>query len=590
MALRFHILPSAAATAAVLVATALITAPPSDAQITFSERSSDAGIVTSAGARGVSVFDFNADGLDDITLGLDGRRPALFVNRGDGTFEDLSAEYGLSLSALQVMPVWVDIDNDDDAELFLGSRFGSNRLYVRQEDGTWIDRAADFGLNTTARLGSAAFGDFDSDGFLDLFMAVDQDDDILYRNADGAGFQDVTAGASMAGPTHSVAMQATWIDFDLDADPEVFAVHDGTAHPSRLHVNQGFLPMYDQAVGRGISDVGAGNSMGIAWGDPDLNGYPDAYVTRIDSAGLFMNRGDGTFVDEAGLRSVWHNGMSWGAVFADFDNDGDEDLFVVSSAWDPTGTLLYENEGGYFQDVTEAAGAKFKTDSFGLASGDFNADGRIDLVFTSTSGGHKLLINETPQAGNWLRVRLSGTASNRLGIGARIEVTAGGRTMTRWLTAGESFCSQNPPLAHFGLGAAESVDRVRVVWGPDSEQTVESPEVNSVLTVTQAASVTAERTGDLPPGLEITSFYPRPSRDHATLVLDSPAPIGAHVELYDMLGRLVLSRDRARLEAGVTELDLEFRDLPAGLYVIRVTGIEPDGSQTILELPVSLIR
>lgn len=577
-----------------LTATTLVAAHPAGAQITFSERSTEAGIVTTAGARGVSVFDFNSDGLDDITFGLDGRRPALFVNRGDGTFDDVSAEYGLELSALQVMPIWVDIDNDDDAELFLGSRFGANRLYVRQPDGSWLDRASEFGLDTTARLGSAAFGDFDSDGYLDLFMAVDQDDDILYRNVGGTAFENVTASASMAGPTHSVAMQATWMDFDRDADIELFAVHDGTAHPSRLHVNQGFLPMYDQAGGRGIADVGAGNSMGIAWGDPDLNGYPDAYVTRIDSAGLFMNRGDGTFVDEAGQRSVWHNGMSWGAAFADFDNDGDEDLFVVSSAFDPTGTLLYENENGHFSEITEAADAKFGTDSFGLATGDFNADGLVDLVFTSRSGSHKLLINETPQAGNWLRVRLDGTAANRLGIGARVEVTAGDRTMTRWLTAGDSFSSQNPPLAHFGLGEADTVESVRVVWGPGSEQTVESPDINSVLTLTQVAAVNSEvdtdHADDVPGRLEITAIYPRPARDRTTLVLNSPAAGEAHVELYDVLGRRIRTWTPALLTSGANQIDLEFGDLPAGLYVIRVAGIEPDGLQTILEEPISLIR
>ncbi|NNF03353.1 MAG: VCBS repeat-containing protein, partial [Rhodothermales bacterium] len=272
MAIRCHI----------LLLTVFAAAGPAHAQITFSERAAEAGILTTAGARGVSVFDFDRDGLDDITLGMDGRRPALFVNRGDGTFEDVSADFGLELSALQVMPIWVNIDNDDDDELFLASRFGPNKLYMRGENGSWSDRAADFGLDASARLGSATFGDFDSDGFLDLFMAVDQDADLLYRNAVGSSFEDVTGAASTSGPEHSVAMQSTWIDFDLDADLELFAVHDGTAHPSRLHINQGFLPMYDQATGRGIDDVGAGNSMGIAWGDPDLNGYPDAYVTRID--------------------------------------------------------------------------------------------------------------------------------------------------------------------------------------------------------------------------------------------------------------------------------------------------------------------
>ena len=188
--------------------------------------------------------------------------------------------------------------------------------------------------------------------------------DVLYRNTGGAGptiFEDASTQAGIGGPAPSVAMQATWVDYDHDGDQDLFCVHDSRTL-SRLYQNHGFLPLLDVAASARIDTYPTETTccnMGIAWGDFDGDGWQDAYVTRIGHGGLYRNNADGTFTDVAQERGAARNGMSWGVVFNDFDNDGDPDLFIVStSGYDGTPTLLYRNEAGAFTEIGAQAGSQ----------------------------------------------------------------------------------------------------------------------------------------------------------------------------------------------------------------------------------------
>ncbi|GMQ83069.1 MAG: hypothetical protein BMS9Abin05_2547 [Rhodothermia bacterium] len=429
-----------------------------------------AGIQTDARGTGISAFDFDRDGWDDITIALKDRAPALFRNNQDGTFTDVAAQYGITGDSSLVIPIWADINNDGLPDLFLGHRLeGKNTLWLNQGGGSFTDVTDAFGVESSISLGSAAFGDVDGDGFIDLFLAVRGGLDVLYQNVDGTHFQDVSELAGIQGgdnvPHNLDSWQSVWTDYDRDGDVDLFAVRDFNSF-TRLHVNDGTFPMLDVAADANIAFNGFGFSMGMAWGDINGDGWQDAYITRIQLGRLYLNDGRGVFSDVATERGAGRNGVSWGVIFSDFESDGDDDLFIVSDrSWQRTASILYTNEDGFFTETSQSTGIPFDFFAQGLASGDFNNDGLMDFVVSSINGDHRVLINDTIDAGNWVQVSLKGTLQNSLAIGSRVEIDAGGRTFVRSVSGGDSFCSQSSGVLHFGVGDATMIDELRVYWG-----------------------------------------------------------------------------------------------------------------------------
>jgi len=324
--------------------------------------------------------------------------------------------------------------------------------------------------------------------------------------------------------------------------------------------------------------------MGTAWGDFDGDGLEDAYVTRIGQAGLFRNLGDGTFTDEAVARGAARNGMSWGTVFADFDNDGDPDLFVVSTyAFDQTPTLLYRNEGGFFTDVAQQAGARLNLDAFGLAAGDFNRDGRPDLFIPAQDGRNRLLLNETPAVGNWIAVKLTGSTVNRMAVGASVEVTVQGRRLVRTVSRGDSFNAQSSPTLHFGLGNAVRIDTLRVYWGGHAVETTTDLAVNTTYPFREGTLSTAITAAPvLPAAFSVASNFPNPFHTSTTIRFDLPEVATVEVEVLDLLGRTVLTLPGLQMDAGAERLrTLQAGTLPAGTYLYRLTAHFRNRTQTI---------
>ena len=456
----------------------------------FEDVSATAGLSTAAGAYGVAVADYDGDGWDDLFFAASSGGSALFRNRGDGTFESTTQQAGIDVLGDAVSPLWADVDNDGDPDLFVGVRSYSgqtSRFYRNNGDGTFTDISAETGVDVEAIVGSASFGDYDNDGRVDLFIATRDSHDRLYRNTGDAeiSFEDVTTTASVAGLDYSIAMQATWRDFDRDGDPDLFAVHDGNQKSRFYRQGGGYPPFIEVGTAAGIQV--ARNSMGVAWGDYDNDGWPDVYVTNIDQANLFRNKGDGTFEDVSASSGTQLNGMSWGAAFADFDNDGDEDLFVGNTyGFDGRQSFLYENRGGEFVDVATSAGVALNTDVYGVATGDFNQDGLLDLIVADGSG--RLLLNRTTNTGRWVGLRLEGDEVNKMGIGVTVRVAAGDNSFYRTVDGGSSFCSQLSPQLHFGLADAVQIDTLEIDWGGGSSQRFVGLEANRVHQIRQNSS------------------------------------------------------------------------------------------------------
>lgn len=523
---------------------------------------------TDGGVRGVAVHDYDKDGYDDIFLAVLRGTSVLLRNRGDGTF----AETPLKVRGTFNVALWGDLDRDGAADLYLGG-LGQERVLLQRPGGTFHDATAELGLEPGVTVATAAMADYDADGYLDIFAAVVDGPDRLYRNREATRFEDVAARAGVQGASHTRPMQATWHDYDKDGSPDLFCVHDGRER-SRLYRNAGTFPFQDFAVQAGIHAYPAPQiccNMGVAWGDVDGDGYQDAYVTRIAHGGLFLGGPDGTFADKSEQRGAHRNGMSWGVVMSDFDNDADLDLFVVStSAFDGTPTLLYENNGGYFTEKGRQAGVSFQSESQGLAAGDFNGDGLQDLVIPSHGGRHRIMLNATEGAGHYLGLRLRGSAANATAIGARAEVVTGDRVQQRVISGGDSFASQSSAALHFGLGTHGRVDTLRVYWGAGSV---------TELTDVAANSTYVLREGITPTGLEVpdgaapaAGNHPNPFRESTRITFSLPKAARVRIDIFDILGRSVATLVDERREAGPHGVGFAPGNLPDGIYVYRLAA------------------
>lgn len=446
----------------------------SEAQI-FTESAHQKGLFATYGdasnfGGGMSAYDFSGDGYEDLTLASDSLHPIYFYQNTGGVFMPVTFP-GIDDTLETKQVIWVDYDNDGDADLFASANKGPNLIYVN--DGTqnfskMVLSKHDTIAESTITSYGATFSDLDLDGDLDLFMShysifsVQLSSQLYINNGDGT-FGDLTASSVFSGiqqPTFCV----TAFDFDNDLDPDIYTAEDRKTG-NRLFENLGAGVFADISAGSG-ADVLL-NAMGIAVGDYDEDGDLDLYISNTpEGNALLRNNSDGTFTRVDSLAGVTYHKVGWGVNFLDFDNDIDLDLYVSgSSDIDRFQSQLYENiGGGLFDSVSVTQMAGDSTFSFSNVLGDFNGDGYIDLAVSNIGPDSLQLWENVGGLNGWLKVELEGTVSNRDGIGAWIEVYAGGRKQVRFTNCSIGFQGQNSQYELFGLGAELLVDSVVVRW------------------------------------------------------------------------------------------------------------------------------
>ena len=485
------------------------------------------------GAGGL-FFDYDNDGHLDIYLVNSGtfsqnfqstrhvnHSNVLYRNNGDETFVDVTVEAGLQQNHGYGMGcLAADYDNDGDADLYL-TNFGKNQLYRNNGDGTFTDVTSHAGVGDGSWSVSASFGDFNLDGYLDLYVTNYLDyqletahacflegvhiycgpheypgaRDTLYRNNGDGTFTDVTARAELHNAGKGLGTLLT--DYNSDGYPDIFVAND--AVPDFLYHNNGDGTFTDVAVTAGIaynSEGRATASMGIATGDYDNDGMPDLFITNfsLEINSLFHNEGDGFYTMstfETGLADPSFSQLGFGTQFLDADNDGTLELFVANGhVWDNvskiTPSLSYKQqcqifgniETGQYRDLSETAGPFFERPLVGrgVATGDYNNDGAVDILVTCCGGVPALLRNDSqagPRRNNWVKIRLVGTESNRDGIGAKVWVQTDKNTHFKEATCGGSYASGSDPTLHFGIGTQEMIQSMKIKWQNGRNQTVD---------------------------------------------------------------------------------------------------------------------
>ena len=497
-------------------------------------------------------FDYNNDGHLDIYLVNSGtlrpdaqfhRHPdhmnVLYHNNGDGTFVDTTAEAGLHQNYGYGMGcLAADYDNDGDVDLYL-TNFGRNQLYRNNGDGTFTDVTSNAGVGDSNWGVSASFGDFNLDGHLDLYVANYLDyqletahacflegvhiycgpheypgaRDTLYRNNGDGTFTDVTTRAGVHNTGKGLGVLFT--DYNNDGYPDIFVAND--AVPDFLYRNNKDGTFTDVAITAGVaynSEGRATASMGIASGDYDNDGVQDIFVTNfsLEINSLFHNDSDGFYTMttfEAGLADPSFSKLGFGTQFLDADNDGTLELFVANGhVWDNvseiTPSLSYKQqcqifgntETGRFKDISETAGRFFKRSvvARGVAIGDYNNDGAMDILVTCC-GEPPILLRNDSHVHNYVKVRLFGTESNRDGIGANVWVHTDDTTLFREVTCGGSYASGSEQTLLFGIGAQRTIQSIEVQWQNGHTQTLdfsntESP-VNQTIYITEKLDASA---------------------------------------------------------------------------------------------------
>ena len=484
---------------------------------------------------GAAAFDYDNDGWMDVLL-VDGSTiddyragkchpPRLYHNNHDGTFTDVSAKSGLNFCGWGYGVAIGDFDNDGWEDVYITGFHGS-ALYHNNHDGTFTDVTAKAGVANADRWGtSAAFGDYDNDGNLDLYVAnyVDVDmnhlpqfgssqfcqyrgipvncgprglkgarDRLYHNNGDGT-FTDVTEKLGIDSESY-YGLGVLWLDYDKDGCLDLYVANDSS--PSLLYHNNchgGFTEVGAEAGVAYSSDGHEQAGMGIDSADYDRDGWPDILKTNFsdDNNNLYHNDHNGEFTDvagEAGIGAISNPYLGFGAKFLDYDNDGWPDIFIVNGHVDPQvegqtfgvgyaeRPFLFHNLSsdkngdksklGKFEEVGQKSGGALAKKYVGRAAltADFWNRGRQDLLITSLDASPVLLRNEVPSVGHWLRIKTVGSKSNRDGYGAKVEITVEGSIRYAEVRAGSSFESSSDPRVHFGLGSATRVDAITIRW------------------------------------------------------------------------------------------------------------------------------
>jgi hypothetical protein len=525
---------------------------------------------------------------------------------------------------------WADVDGDGWEDVYLGRGLTSTpkNLLLRNMAGAGFADVTPPVLDDPGDAAAASWADVDNDGDPDLFLANwDASGNRLFRNDGNFAFVDVTPESMNPSAT---AWVAAWSDYDLDGDLDVYVLRHSDVNS--LYRNDGAYQFEDVATGELI---GGPSTQGVAWGDVDDDGDPDLYIARRNNFENKLLRNDGgTFVDVA-TGAAADNGPGRDAAFADFDNDGDLDLAVIN--YDGEDRLLENLGGGAYIDATPAAlagttasisvtwqdveldgdldllvaregrnslllnegggnwtesiGGPFpRTDaqtSTGGTFSDVDNDGDVDLLVTNRMGGSdRLFRNDDGGANHWLAVELLASLGEPSGVGARIDVTAGGVTQRRDVGFDVPLSSRGTLRAHFGFGATATIDAITVHWPSGLTQDYPPPPVDQPIVLVEGDPTGVLVSADLPDAFSLGRPAPNPFGAASTIPFAVPRRSRVRVEVFDVLGRRVATLVDRVLEPGAGEARWDARDseglrAASGIYFVRLQADGWTGSRKV---------
>ena len=488
---------------------------------------------------GTAFFDYDGDGLMDIYFvngaDLPGfRSPTpptnrLYRNTGGGRFRDVTEHAGVGDTGYGAGCAVADYDNDGNLDLYV-TNFGANVLYHNNGDGTFRDVTEHAGVGDERWSLGCAFADYDNDGFVDLYVAnyIDFDfethldctqkgvaaycppehfkgaADTLYRNNGDGTFTDTTTPAGVKNKDGK-GMGVVFGDYDNDGDVDCYVGND--AGENFLYQNNGDGTFTNVGWMAGVEADENGNvqgTMGVDFGDYDNDGLLDLIATNYQQQPNALYRNDnGNFFTDVSFAAGMGDSLpsvGWGADFFDVDNDADKDLIIANGhlqdtveQYDGTTTypqrnylLINNGHGGFFNEPLKTLKDLHALRvSRGIATGDYDNDGDLDVLISNANDTPQLLRNDSENRGNWILIRTVGTRSNRAGIGTRIKIQTGDLTQIDEVRSGSGYLSQNDLRLHFGIGTYIRIDRIEARWPSGKVDIIRDIAPNQILTLTE---------------------------------------------------------------------------------------------------------
>lgn len=493
---------------------------------------------------GAAFLDADGDGWQDIFLvnsrswtpGAKKSTGALYRNNKNGTFTDITAGSGLDVELYAIGVAVGDYDNDGRDDIYLTALEG-DRLYHNEGNGKFRDVTKLSGINNSDFGTSAAWFDYDKDGKLDLFVANyvqwSQKTDVscsldgtnksyctpesykgtksrLFHNLGAGHFVDVTAKAGVGDAT-SKSLGVAVVDYDNDGWPDLFIAND--TQPNKLYHNNknGTFTECGMTAGIAVDDNGSPRgAMGVDFADYDRSGRMHILVGNFSNQmlGLYHNEGGGLFTDKAPGSTVGKDSLlslAFGVFFFDYDLDGYPDILSANGHIEEQinrvqpkikyeePPLLFRNTGRNFENVSGRVGQAFTVPMVarGAIYGDYDHDGDLDVLFTTSGGAARLLRNDGGNRNHWISVRTSGTKSNRDGIGAVVHIESASGKQWGTVHSGSTYASQSDLALTFGLGADTSVKSIQVEWPSGTKQSFANVPANQLVTIDETKGVIA---------------------------------------------------------------------------------------------------
>lgn len=467
---------------------------------------------------GVSFADFNGDGIDDLTFGHHAGQLRFYQGFNDQTasgFQELILNISNDQSEAK-MVLWADIDNDGDQDLLVTNRHASNRLWRNDGDMQFTDVSEFSGISTQDDTKSygASFGDFNNDGFLDLYICnyhtyVDFSTNELYQNNGDGTFTDVTAIAGV-GNGLAQTFQSTFIDINKDGYLDLHVINDRVDCPNVFYKNNGDGTFTDMAMFWGVNLTIL--AMSSSFGDYDRDGDMDLYVTNGSDGNSFLRNDletSGFFVEIAEQENVEVDQISWGASWFDHNNDTWPDLYVatgmssyteIPDIFDLFGfqpNQFFINDGNSPMINASLSTPKHDQYSFAVATGDYNNDGFPDIV-SHQIGVHAIVLAGIPNENHYIKIRPEGVTVNRDAIGSEVEVFHAGGVETNVVFCGDKYLAQNSRYLHFGLGTSTQVDSVKVIWPGGVEEVFTDVSIDTSIVLIEGSSLPEGAIDDCP--------------------------------------------------------------------------------------------
>jgi hypothetical protein len=493
------------------------------------------------------------------------------MNNNGTSFTDVSAAWGITGTYPTRGISAADFDNDGNIDVMIGN-YNQQILLLKNTGTAFTNFSTNAGVNFTGWGGSINWIDYNMDGKIDAAFGNDgvpYHYNFMFRNDNGTSFTNVAYSIGLVDSMSTLCIGAA--DYDNDGDPDLFFGSQtmGTPGTGLLYRNNGNGTFTDVTSASQL--IVYSYSWCCDWGDFDNDGDMDLYLGHSNGPNqLFQNNGNGTFTDVSMQYNVNDAGMTYSCGWADYDNDGDLDLYSANGTG--SNDKLYRNDGNTFTDVASSAGTADNRHSANVSWGDYNNDGFMDAYLVNNGTENRLYKNNGGNGNKWVEFRLRGVTSNRSAIGARVTVKSGSLTMIREVQGGSGGKGMNSLPVEFGLGINTNIDSLIIRWPNATYYRTSNVEPNHIYDVVEGQGILGINNPQIAFTYKLEQNYPNPFNPSTTISYELQAPGNVQIDVFDISGKKVANLMNKKLQAGKYSVSFNGEKFSSGIYFYKLTS------------------